>query len=83
VTIPGFKCMQDKGFYSQPPSKGREIALESLTASEVTPVSRGIRLGGMIPIRTAIAAPHWYGPSRSPPSPSCSSASPGGCWCSG
>ncbi len=51
VTIPGFKFMQDKGFYSQSPYKGREIALESLTASEVTPVSRGIRLGGMIQIR--------------------------------
>lgn len=51
VTIPGFKYMQEKGFYNQAPYKGREIALESLTASEVTPVSRGIRLGGFIQIR--------------------------------
>jgi sn-glycerol 3-phosphate transport system substrate-binding protein len=51
VTIPGFQYMKAKGFYDKAPFKGREIALESLTASDVTPVSRGIRLGGFIQIR--------------------------------
>jgi sn-glycerol 3-phosphate transport system substrate-binding protein len=51
VTIPGFKFMTDKGFYANPPYKGRELALASLTASAPTEVSRGIRLGGFIQIR--------------------------------
>ncbi len=51
VTKPGFAFMKAKGFYDKPPYKGREIALESLTASEVTPVSRGVRLGGFLLIR--------------------------------
>ncbi len=51
VTNPGFKAMMDKGFYNAVPYKGREIALAQLTASEPTPVSRGIRLGGFIQIR--------------------------------
>lgn len=51
VTIPGYQFMKDKGFYAKAPYKGREIAIESLTASDVTPVSRGIRLGGFIQIR--------------------------------
>lgn len=51
VTIPGFSFMKAKGFYEKAPFKGREGALESLTASEVTPNSRGIRLGGFIQIR--------------------------------
>ena len=51
VTIPGFNYMKAKNFYAAAPFKGREIALESLTASEVTPNSRGIRLGGFIQIR--------------------------------
>lgn len=51
VTIPGYDYMKSKGFYDKAPFKGREIALESLTASPVTPNSRGIRLGGFIQIR--------------------------------
>lgn len=45
MTILGFAYMKSKGFYDKAPYKGREVALESLTASEVTSVSRGIRLG--------------------------------------
>ncbi len=51
VTTPGFKYMMDKGFYNAAPYKGRELALASLTASDVTPNSRGIRLGGFLSIR--------------------------------
>ncbi len=51
VTKTGFKYLTDQGFYNQPQYKGREIALQSLTATEVTPLSRGIRLGGFIQIR--------------------------------
>lgn len=51
VTKTGFNYMKSKGFYDQPQYKGRELALASLTASEVVPNSRGIRLGGFIQIR--------------------------------
>jgi sn-glycerol 3-phosphate transport system substrate-binding protein len=51
VTSPGFEYMKSKGFYDKPPFKGREIAIASLTASDVTEVSRGIRLGGYIQVR--------------------------------
>jgi len=51
VTKTGFQYMTDKGFYAKAPYKGREVALASLTASDVTPLSRGIRLGGFLQIR--------------------------------
>ena len=51
VTKTGFQHLKEQGFYEKPQYKGRELALESLTASEVTPLSRGIRLGGFIQIR--------------------------------
>lgn len=48
VTIGAFKQLNDEGFYTKAPFKGREKALASLTASEVGPLTRGFRLGGMI-----------------------------------
>ena len=48
VTIGAFKQLTDEGFYTKAPYKGREKALASLTASEVGPLTRGFRLGGMI-----------------------------------
>jgi sn-glycerol 3-phosphate transport system substrate-binding protein len=54
VTKSGFKEMKAKGFYDKAPYKGREMALASLTASEVTALSRGIRLGGFIQIRKEV-----------------------------
>lgn len=54
VTKSGFEAMKAKGFYDKAPYKGRETALASLTASEVTALSRGIRLGGFIQIRKEV-----------------------------
>jgi len=51
VTRSGFEYMTEQGFYQKPPGKGREVAIQSLTASEPTPITRGIRLGGFIQIR--------------------------------
>lgn len=54
VTTAGFELLKAEGFYDQPEYKGRELAIASLTASEVTPVSRGIRLGNFTSIRAEI-----------------------------
>ena len=48
VTLAAFKQLSDEGFYTKAPFKGREKAIVSLTASEVGPLTRGFRLGGMI-----------------------------------
>ena len=48
LIVPAFKQLTDEGFYTKAPYKGREKALASLTASEVGPLTRGFRLGGMI-----------------------------------
>ena len=45
VTKTGYDFMVKNGFYDKPPYKGREIAIASLTASDPTAVTRGIRLG--------------------------------------
>jgi sn-glycerol 3-phosphate transport system substrate-binding protein len=42
------------GFYQDPANAGREIAIESLTASNGTPVTRGVRLGNFTSIRKAL-----------------------------
>jgi sn-glycerol 3-phosphate transport system substrate-binding protein len=55
VTKTGYDFMVKNGFYDKAPYKGREIAIQSLTASEPTPVTRGLRLGGMQQIRAEVA----------------------------
>ncbi|WP_376096073.1 extracellular solute-binding protein [Roseomonas sp. CCTCC AB2023176] len=54
ITRPAFREMQQEGFYAAPPYAGREIAMQSLTATEPTPVTRGIRLGNFTSIRAEI-----------------------------
>ncbi|WP_342238826.1 extracellular solute-binding protein [Inquilinus sp. OTU3971] len=54
VTNSGFQAMKAKGFYDKAPYKGRELAIESLTWTPTTPISRGIRLGGYIQIRKEV-----------------------------
>jgi sn-glycerol 3-phosphate transport system substrate-binding protein len=56
VTNTGYKSMVDGGFYSDPKRAGREVAIESLTFTPPTPVSRGIRLGNFTQIRAEIRA---------------------------
>lgn len=56
VTTAGFELLKAEGFYEQDAHAGRETAIESLTASEVTPLSRGIRLGNFTSIRAEIRA---------------------------
>lgn len=56
VTTAGFELLKAEGFYEQDFYKGREIAIESLTASEVTSLSRGIRLGNFTSIRAEVRA---------------------------
>jgi sn-glycerol 3-phosphate transport system substrate-binding protein len=46
--------MKSQGFYDKPEFKGRELAIESLNASPVTPLTRGVRLGGFVQIRKEI-----------------------------
>lgn len=54
VTTKGFELLKAEGFYADPKYAGREVAIESLTASEVGPLSRGIRLGNFTSIRSEI-----------------------------
>ncbi|MCP8896492.1 extracellular solute-binding protein [Shinella daejeonensis] len=54
VTLPGFELLKNSGFYEQDRFRGREVAIASLTASDVTPLTRGIRLGNHIAIRNEI-----------------------------
>lgn len=54
VTMKGFELLKSEGFYADPRYAGREVAIESLTASDVTPLSRGIRLGNFTSIRAEV-----------------------------
>lgn len=54
VTNKGFELLKAEGFYADPKYAGREVAIESLTASEVGPLSRGIRLGNFTSIRAQL-----------------------------
>lgn len=54
VTKNGYDLLVQEGFYEQDQYAGREVAIESLTASEVTPLSRGIRLGNFTSIRAEL-----------------------------
>ncbi|MGL5117390.1 MAG: extracellular solute-binding protein [Beijerinckiaceae bacterium] len=56
VTQSAYKEMVAEGFYKQPDKAGREIAMESLTFTPPTPISRGIRLGNFTQIRAEIRA---------------------------
>jgi sn-glycerol 3-phosphate transport system substrate-binding protein len=56
VTQTAYKAMTDAGFYKEPTKAGREIAMQSLTFTPPTPVSRGIRLGNFTQIRAEIRA---------------------------
>jgi sn-glycerol 3-phosphate transport system substrate-binding protein len=51
VTNTGFEAMKGNGFYENPEYKGRELAIESLTATPPTEYTRGIRLGNYASIR--------------------------------
>lgn len=54
VTKSGFEFMKKEGFYDKAPYKGREVAIESLTYTPPTPLTRGIRLGGFTQIRAEV-----------------------------
>ena len=54
VTKSGFETMTKAGFFKDPKFAGREVAIESLTASEPNAITRGIRLGGFPQIRTEV-----------------------------
>ena len=56
VTSKGFELLKQEGFYADPKHAGRETAVASLTASEVVPLSRGIRLGNFTSIRAEVRA---------------------------
>ena len=51
VTKSTYQALLDEGFYSKAPYINRDIAMKSLTFTEPGPLTRGIRLGGMIQIR--------------------------------
>ena len=52
VTKSGYDALLAKGFYDAKPYKGRDLALKSLNFTPPTNLTRGIRLGGMIQIRS-------------------------------
>ncbi len=54
VTKTGYDYMVKNGFYDKFPNKGREVAIASLSASEPTPVTRGMRLGAMPQVRQEV-----------------------------
>jgi sn-glycerol 3-phosphate transport system substrate-binding protein len=54
VTTAGFELLKKEGFYDNPKFAGREVAIASLTASDVGPLSRGIRLGNFTSVRAAL-----------------------------
>jgi sn-glycerol 3-phosphate transport system substrate-binding protein len=56
VTKTGFELLKAEGFYADPKNAGREVAIASLTASEVGPLSRGIRLGNFTSVRSELKA---------------------------
>jgi sn-glycerol 3-phosphate transport system substrate-binding protein len=52
----GFKYLNEQGFYGKAPYKGRELAIESLTASPADDAApHGIRLGGLLQIRQEVS----------------------------
>ena len=51
VTISGYEALMAENFYDNPPYAGREKAIASLTYTDPTPLTRGIRLGGFIQAR--------------------------------
>ncbi|OLP57718.1 glycerol 3-phosphate ABC transporter [Xaviernesmea oryzae] len=55
VTKTGFEAMKKNGFYDKAPYKGREIAIESLTLTQPSENTRGIRLGNFTQIRKEIS----------------------------
>jgi sn-glycerol 3-phosphate transport system substrate-binding protein len=51
VTKSTYEALKAEGFYDKEPFINRDIAMKSLTWTEPTPLTRGLRLGGMIQIR--------------------------------
>ena len=51
VTKSTYEALKSEGFYAAEPYVNRDIAMKSLTWTEPTELTRGIRLGGMIQIR--------------------------------
>jgi sn-glycerol 3-phosphate transport system substrate-binding protein len=52
----GFEYLKSQGFYAKAPYTGRELAIQSLTVTPATDAGpKGIRLGGLLQIRTEIA----------------------------
>lgn len=52
----GFEYLNKEGFYKKPEYAGRELAIQSLTASAADDTApKGIRLGGLLQVRTEIA----------------------------
>ncbi|MFN3281675.1 MAG: extracellular solute-binding protein, partial [Tabrizicola sp.] len=51
VTKSTYEALKAEGFYSKEPYINRDIAMKSLTWTEPTPLTRGIRLGSFIQIR--------------------------------
>jgi sn-glycerol 3-phosphate transport system substrate-binding protein len=54
VRADGLELLNKEGFYQNPDNAGREVAIASLTASNGTPVTRGVRLGNFTSIRKAL-----------------------------
>jgi len=56
ISNSGFRYLKEKRFYEDPRYAGRDIAIESLTATPPSALSRGIRLGNFTQIRAEIRA---------------------------
>ena len=51
VTKSTYDALLSEGFYAKEPYVNRDLAMKSLTFSEPGPLTRGLRLGGMIQVR--------------------------------
>ncbi|MGY4800347.1 extracellular solute-binding protein [Teichococcus aerofrigidensis] len=56
VTRAGYEGIKASGFYDRPENRGRDIAVESLLATEPTENSRGLRLGNFMQVRALYAS---------------------------
>lgn len=55
VTRKGYESIKASGFYDRPENKGRDVAVESLLATEPTENTRGLRLGNFTQVRALYA----------------------------
>jgi sn-glycerol 3-phosphate transport system substrate-binding protein len=54
VTMAGYELTRKQGYYRKPEGAGADVPIKQLNRGEVTPLSRGVRLGNLPEIRVII-----------------------------